>query len=111
MKSKAIFFSQNNNINPIYNYVKENVDNTPMIFFKEKDLDYGIEIIKFLYPTKANNINVKRLEYVTLTPNNFPFITKNTYKKNSYVKHNDIKYFLQITNGILTEFYFTVTIN
>lgn len=109
MKQHAIYFSQND-INPIYKYVKENIDD-PLIFFKEKDLDYAIELIKYLYPTKCNNINIERKEYVKLTLENFPHIGKNMFNKKSYVSHNNEKYFLQITNGVLTEFYFIVTLS
>lgn len=101
-----------NNNNEIYDYIKENINEMPLVFFKQKDYDYALEIIKFLYPNKINDINIQKQQYVRINIYNFPYLTKNNYKNKSYVTFDNDKYFLQISNlnSILTENYFIITI-
>jgi hypothetical protein len=109
---KINFTKNNNENNNIFNYIKENINVAPLVFFKKKEFDYALEIVKFLYPNKINDIVVNYLEYVRISIENFPYLTKNNYKKKSYVNFDNNKYFLQINNpkSILTENYFTITI-
>ncbi len=112
MKHVELKFTQNNN-NLLYEYIKENINKTPLIFFKNNDVTYAIEIIKYLLPYKSANIIVDKKEYVKICLDNFPYLTKNEFKKKFYVNHTDQNYFLQSDNSnfVLTENYFTITLN
>lgn len=107
----AVKFTQNNLNNIIYDYIKENI-NAPLIFFKIKDLNYALEIIKFMYPYKSNDIIIEEKEYVKICLDTFPYLTNNNHKKNSYVKHNNLDYFLQSDNSnfVLCEKYYIIIV-
>ncbi len=108
---KMIQFSDFNNL--LYNYILQNCTKTPLIFFKDKDVEYSIEVIKFLYPQKIYDLIIEKHEYVKIHIDAFPYLKKNNFSKISYVDPKNDKYFLQLNNSelLLTEKYFIVTLN